>query len=146
MDISVLPDESAKRFVALLNKKVDIGPLLNALGHMMAGLVGQVEDRSQLCLLQYIDKDGGKHPSISHYPVIVLKADNSNQIRKVRCEVIARGLLYADFTSTMTLGTSARQLEATLQSPEAELEYLGLCMFGDTEVLRELTGKFSLFK
>ena len=31
-----LPDENSKRFIAILNKKVDIGKQLNALGHMTA--------------------------------------------------------------------------------------------------------------
>ncbi len=146
MDISQLPEESSKRFTVVLNKKIELGRLMNALGHMMGGLVGQISDRSQLCFLKYLDKDGGVHPSISHYPVIVLKADNSNQIRKVRAEVLARGLPYTDFTSTMTVGTSAAQLEATRSSPEAELEYYGICMFGETAVLQEFTAKLSLFK
>jgi len=34
------PDERAKRFVAILNRKIGIGRLLNVLGHMTAGLAG----------------------------------------------------------------------------------------------------------
>lgn len=144
--MSELPDENAKRFVAVLNKKIEIGRLLNALGHMTAGLAGGYEDRSDLCFLQYRDKDNGAHPNISHYPFIVLKAENSNQIRKVRNEAISRGLPFTDFTSTMIVGTSQAQLDATLAASEPELEYFGICMFGPTEVLREFTGKLSLFR
>lgn len=36
----MLPDENSKKFIAVLNKKVDIGKLMNALGHMTAGLAG----------------------------------------------------------------------------------------------------------
>jgi len=35
-----LPDENSKRFVAVLNKKIEIGKLMNALGHMTVGLTG----------------------------------------------------------------------------------------------------------
>jgi hypothetical protein len=144
--ISDLPDENSKRFLAILNEKIELGRLLNALGHMSAGLVGQLGGVSDLCFLEYRDKDGGAHPSISHFPFIVLKAENSNQIRKVRGEALARGLPFTDFTQTMIVGTSAAQLEATAQSPEQELEYFGICLFSETAVLREFTKKFSLFK
>ena len=119
---------------------------MNALGHMTAGLAGGSSDASEMCFLQYEDKECGSHPNISHYPFIVLKADNSNKIRKVREEAIQRGIQFTDFTSTMTVGTSQQQQDATKDTPEEELEYFGICLFGDTNVLREFTGKFSLFQ
>jgi hypothetical protein len=76
----------------------------------------------------------------------VLKAENSNQIRKVRQEAIARELHSTDFTRTMTVGTSAAQLEASAQSAEQELEYFGICLFGDTSISTEFTKKFSSYK
>lgn len=141
-----LPDENSKRFIVVLNSKIELGRLLNAIGHMSAGITNQVDNIKNLCFLSYRDSDGGLHPSISHYPFIVLKADNSNQIRKVRQEAINRNLPYTDFTHTMIVGTSIAQLEATAKSKELELEYFGICIFGDTTTLREFTKKFSLFK
>ncbi|CAM3606518.1 DUF2000 domain-containing protein [Vibrio aquimaris] len=145
-DSSSLPDEHSKRFVAVLNKKVEMGRLFNALGHMSVGLVDQVGDVEKLCFLQYQDKDEGIHPSISHYPFIVLKADNSNKIRKVRNELLERNIPFTDFADTMIVGSSQQQVVATSEKAEHELEYFGICMFGDTEELKEITGKFSLFK
>lgn len=94
-----LPEESKYRFIVLLNKKISVGVLMNALGHMTAGLAGGSGKASEMCFLQYKDKDGGVHPNISHFP-----------------------------------------------SPEIELEYYDACMFGLTDVLREFTKKFSLFR
>ncbi|WP_197413168.1 DUF2000 domain-containing protein [Vibrio sp. MEBiC08052] len=144
--MSEFPDENAKRFVAVLNKKVDIGRLLNALGHMTSGLIAQVKDIDSLCFLEYEDMDGGIHPSISHYPFIVLKADNSNKIRKVRNELIQRQIPFTDFIDTMIIGTSEEQLKATSETAENDLEYFGVCMFGNTSELKDLTKAFSLFK
>ncbi|PAY01075.1 hypothetical protein CKO50_12080 [Pseudoalteromonas sp. HM-SA03] len=146
IDFSVLPDENSKRFVAVLNKKVELGRLFNALGHMTAGLIDQIGNTDELCFLPYQDKDGGIHPSISHYPFIVLKADNSNKIRKVRAELEVRNIPFTDFTNTMIVGTSEQQVSATAETPEQDLEYFGICMFGDSAELKEFTGKFSLFK
>jgi hypothetical protein len=145
MDVSHLPDENAFRFIAVLNKKVETGKLMNALGHMTAGLAGKV-CQQEMHFLDYRDKDGGSHPGISHFPFIVLIADNSNKIRTARKEALARGIPFTDFTSSMTIGSSQQQLDATEATPEAALEYYGLCLFGSTKTLKELTGKFSLFK
>lgn len=141
-----LPDENSKRFIAILNKKVETGRLLNALGHMTAGLAGGSGKAAEMCFLQYEDKEGGSHPHISHFPFIVLKADNSNKIRKVREEALERDVPFTDFTSTMTVGTSQQQQDSTKDTPEEELEYYGICLFGKTDELREFTGKFSLFQ
>lgn len=141
----MLPDENTKRFVAILNKKVEPGKLMNALGHMTAGLAGGFDKGREMCFLEYRDKDGGVHPNISHFPFIVLKADNSNQIRNVRNEAIKREIPFVDFTSTMTVGTSKEQQNTTKNTPEQELDYYGICLFGETDELREFTGKFSLF-
>lgn len=144
--MSELPDESQKRFIAVLNKKIELGRLMNALGHATAGLAGGSGKAEEMCFLQYEDKNGGKHPNISHYPFIVLKADNSNKIRTVRNECIARNIPFSDFTSTMTVGTSQEQQDRTRLTPEEELDYYGIVMFGSTDELREFTGKFSLYQ
>ncbi len=144
--MTTLPDENSKRFIAILSKKVEPGRAMNALGHMAAGLAGGSEKSNEMCFLQYQDKDGGSHPNISHFPFIVLKADNSNKIRTVRNECLARGIPFSDFTSTMTVGTSQEQQNATLSTAEEELEYWGIVMFGSTQELREFTGKFSLYQ
>lgn len=142
----MLPDENKKKFVAVLNGKIEHGNIMNALGHMTAGLAGCYGLREDMCFLEYKDKDGGVHPHVSHYPFIVLKADNGNQIRRVRTQAIARGIPFTDFTSSMTGGTSKEQVARTVEIAEEDLEYWGVCLFGDTEELGIITGKFSLFR
>jgi len=143
---TTLPDENSWRFIAILNKKIETGFLMNALGHMTAGLAGGSGKADEMHFLQYKDKEGGTHPNISHFPFIVLKADNSNKIRTVRNEALKRNIPFTDFTDTMTVGTSQEQLDATAKKNESELEYYGICLFGKTEELKEFTAKFSLFR
>lgn len=138
--------ELTHKFVAVLNKKIPAGNLMNALGHMAAGLAGSAPDLTGMRFDNYFDKDGGKHQSISDNPFIILSADNSNQIRNLRNELINAGVHFTDFTSTMTVGTYIEQQERTKQTPEAELEYYGICFFGSKEVLNGLTKKFSLWR
>src|SRR3989338_6442954 len=132
-----LPDENSKRFIAILSKKIEPGRAMNALGHMTAGLAGGSGKSDEMCFLQYQDKDGGTHPNISHFPFIVLKADNSNKIRGVRNECIKRNIPFSDFTSTMIIGTSQEQQDATSKTSEEELEYYAIVLFGSTTELRE---------
>ncbi len=144
--MSPLPDETSYRFIAVLNKKIETGRLMNALGHMTAGLAGESGKGADMCFLQYVDKSGSTHPSISHFPFIVLAADNSNQIRTVRNAAKDIGITFTDFTSTMIVGTSQEQLDAAVRCEEEGLEYFGICLFGKTDDLRPLTKKFSLWR
>lgn len=134
------------KFVAVLNKKIPVGNLMNALGHMTAGLAGSYPNIGEMRFDSYFDKDGGEHKSISDNPFIILSADNSNQIRNLRNEALNLGVHFVDFTSTMTVGTYKEQQERTKQTAEAELEYFGICIFGQKDVLNNLTKKFSLWK
>lgn len=139
-------EELTHKFVAVLNKKVPVGSLMNALGHMAAGLAGSYPNIPEMRFDSYYDKDGGDHKSISDNPFIILSADNSNQIRNLRNNLISAGVHFTDFTSTMTVGTYKEQQERTKQTPELELEYYGICFFGPKEVLNGLTKKFSLWR
>ncbi|MEZ9003498.1 DUF2000 domain-containing protein [Vibrio splendidus] len=143
--MSHLPDESQKRFIAILSKKMDLGRTLNVLGHLSVGLSNRLES-DEAYYVDYQDFDGNVHPNLSHYPFIVLKADNSNKLRKVREEAFSRGIKFTDFTSSMIEGGSAEQQQRTKEIKEEDLEYLGVCLFGDTDILREFTKKFSLYK
>ena len=143
--MSNLPDESQKRFIAILSKKMDLGRTLNVLGHLSVGLSNRLES-DEAYYVDYRDFDGNVHPNLSHYPFIVLKADNSNKLRKVSEEAFIRGIKFTDFTSSMIEGGSVEQQKRTKETKEEDLEYLGVCLFGDTEILRDFTKKFSLYK
>ena len=142
----LIQDEKTKRFVAVLNKKIEPGRLMNALGHMAVGLGGGSGKAEEMRFAQYLDKDGGIHPKISDYPFIVLKADNANQIRAVRQEALTRGIPFTDFTDKMTVGTAYEQHQTMEATSEAELDYYGICMFGKTAEITAFTKKFSLFR
>lgn len=135
-----------KRFIAVLNKKIETGKLMNALAHMAAGFSDLYPNKEELLFKPYVDKDGGEHPHISDNPFIVLASDNSNQIRTLRNALKEKNILFNDFTSTMTVGTAEEQRARTKQTPELELEYWGICFFGEENELRELTKRFSLWR
>ncbi|MCR4329667.1 MAG: DUF2000 domain-containing protein [Candidatus Roizmanbacteria bacterium] len=134
------------KFVAVLNKKIPVNILMNALAHMSAGLVGSYPEITKMRFDTYTDKDGNAHKSISDNPYIILRADNSNKIRTLRYELVTQNIHFVDFISTMTVGTYAEQQHRTQETSEAELEYYGICLFGEINTLNTLTRKFSLWQ
>ena len=95
--------------------------------------------------LTYRDADGGIHPGICEFPYIVLRAKNSNDIRKLRAKVMEAGLPFTDFVSEMIGRSAADQMEQTSSTKEADLDYIGLTVFGEEERLRPLISRFSLY-
>jgi hypothetical protein len=136
------------KFVAVLNKKVDPGVVMNALAHMSLGVVATAtpEELSNMGFIDFTDKDGDIHKSISKNSYVILRADNSNQIRTLRNAAKEKGIHFIDFTSSMTGDTYVEQLEKTKNTPEVELEYYGIVMFAPKHEFEELTGKFSLWR
>lgn len=136
----------SRKFVAVLNEKIRTGVLMNALGHMAAGLAGGTSNLSDMRFDNYLDKSNIVHRSISDCPFIILKAENSNQIRKLRGELVEAGIEFVDFTGTMTIGTYTEQKERTAITPEPELEYYGICTFGEIEKINQFTKRYSLWR
>ncbi|OJY57665.1 MAG: hypothetical protein BGO90_14280 [Legionella sp. 40-6] len=137
-------DKFKNKLVAVLNKSIEHGKIMNALAHMCIGL-GSAIGTEELRLTEYRDADNGLHPYISEMPFIILSA-NSNKIRNVRQEAIAQNILFNDFIDTMTLGTYKEQIEQTRQVTNKDLVYYGIVLCGDWDVVTELTRKFSIWR
>lgn len=139
-------DVTEYKFAAIVNKKVPIGKAMNVLGHITASLVAHAtpEQIEQMGMIDYKDKDGNSHKA-SKDSFVVLRADNGNQIRTARNFAKEKGILFVDFTHTMQEGTYLEQLELTGNTPEAELDYYGIILFGKIEEVNEITRKFSLW-
>ena len=137
-------EQFKNKLVAVLNKSIEPGKVMNALAHMCIGL-GSAIGQKELRLTDYRDADGGSHPFISEIPFIIL-ADNSNKIRKLRAEAKAQNILCNDFTNTMTVGSYQEQIERTAQVKEEGLIYYGIVLFGDWGKVSELTRKCSLWR
>lgn len=136
--------EFNNKLVAVLNKSIEPGKVMNALAHMCIGL-GSAIGKTDLRLSDYNDADGGAHPFISEIPFIIL-SENSNKIRKLRQSAWVEGILLNDFTDTMTGGTYQDQITRTSQTKEEALVYYGIVLFGNWAKVTELTKKCSLWR
>jgi Protein of unknown function (DUF2000) len=132
--------------IAILNAKIERPQLMNALGHMTAGLISQAKNDDQMSFLQYPFHDDGLTPAtISLYPFIILQAKNGNQIKTLHESASSKGILHNVFTNTMLGASAIDQMEATKNTKPEDLIYFGVTLFGDSHKLAELTRKFSLF-
>jgi len=133
-----------KKFVAVLNGKMEIPTLLNALGHASIGLISKIDTCE---FLNYNDHDKSGIRRISKYPFIILKAKNSNQLRTLRNSVISHPeLIENDFVQTMIGSSSEDQLSKTSNTKNIDLNYICVCLYGESEAIDNYTKKFSLFK
>ncbi len=132
------------KLVAVLNKDVETGVALNALGHIAIGLGTKLNTKT-LHLDDYSDADGNIYPNISQMPFIILRA-KSGEIRKTVKAAREQNILQGIFLNTMTGGTYVEQLENTRKTSEENLIYYGCVLFGPLEEVALLTKKFSLWK
>lgn len=140
------PIERTHQFTCVVNKKKNPAIIMNAIGHMTAGLVEQYKsDTSLMRFRDFIDKDNTVHPKTSENGFIILRSENSNQIRTLRSALIELGIKYTDFTETMVPGNYLTQQQEFDTKSESELEYIAVCFFVGVEQSRNLTKKFSLY-
>lgn len=132
------------KLVAVLNKGVEPGKVMNALAHMCIGFGAKIGP-DPLELIDYIDAEGNTYPNISRMPFIILRA-NSNKIRRLKEDAELHSIPFSLFTHTMTEGSWDEQLERTANTQEDALECFGIVLFGPNETLKDLTKKFSLWK
>lgn len=135
------------KFAIVLNRKVEPARLLNACAHLAAAITNEAGDqvRGRMGFIDYVDKDGAKHP-VSKNSLIILAANNSSQLSLARGKAIEAGLLTVDFVESMTGGAYVEQLERTALLRESELEYWGVAVFGEKGAVEAVTKKFSLWR
>ena len=139
--------ENNKKFVFVVNEKIGVGSILNAYGHTAIGLVGMLEQRRAIKEVEFLEyRQGGNVGAalLSTYPVIVLKAKNSSQLRRLRDEAQEAGLPVNYFTHVMNGDSALNQLEATRSTPIEQQEFVVVGLFGPSNTLAPLTKRFSL--
>lgn len=131
------------RLVVLVNKDIEIGVAMNAVGHVSLAL-GAVLGKEQIHLQQYKDKSQNIWP-ISGMPYIMLKG-KSKEIYKAISAAKDAGILQISFVETMTGGSYEEQLLRTSQNFEEDHNYIAAALYGKLETVKEITKKFSLYK
>ena len=137
------------KFVVLVNKELEIemGRAMNAIAHSVAGLVNSASDelKEKMNFIDFIDKDGILHKSISALSLIILRGKNG-ELKKAKNKFEELNIHYTDFIETMTGDTYKEQLEKTSKLTEDEMKYFCVVAFGKKEEIDPITKRFSLWK
>jgi Protein of unknown function (DUF2000) len=137
--------DNETKFTCVLNSRTPLPMALNAMGHVLVGLMGRL-DRGDTALLEYPFRSGIQTALISRYPIIILQARNANQLRTLAALAVQRGIVSNLFASTM-LGKSAAEQQAQTAATEFEdAELLAVVLFGAAIEIDILTRKFSALK
>lgn len=135
----------SKKAVIAVRRDLEPWQVLNTVAHIAGYLcnkVGADFDTGEF----FISKGGLEHPRNSQYAIVVVEAKKEELLALSR-EARARKLLHLDFVRDMVDTTNDAELENWIsQKEEKDLDYFGVGVFGDKEVLKELTGKFKLWK
>lgn len=92
------------------------------------------------------DADGEAHAGITQLPIPVLACE-TGQIKGLRDRARDEGLLCIDFSDVAQRAKNYEDYAAELKSRSgSELAYLGLCIYGESDSVRRLTGNLGLVK
>lgn len=141
--------DNHKKFVCVLNRNADRGVLQNSSLHAMIGLVAKMERMGALAQTEMLDYDqcaGLPAVLLSRFPVIALRAKNSSQLNALRDKAEAvPNVVVNYFTDAMNADSAEAQMERTRTTPIEQQEFFAVVLFGDAEVLAQLTRKFSIY-
>ena len=138
-------DYRAKKTVIAIAAELAPGVAGNVIGHL-ALAVGHRIAAGDMGKHPLVDAAGVEHTGISRYPVIVVTV-KSARLRKLLAEAReVDDLLLADYPEQMlSTGHDDELATAIAACSEGSFRYLGVALHGDAELLKPLTGKFSLW-
>lgn len=135
-----------KKIVAILATNVEVSTVLNVIGHL-AVAIGKYSGIEIMGSPILKDKSGVKHLGIGKFPFIATKVKMGKLKTAIEKAKQNPHLLGADYPKEMLETRTDDELtEAILKKEESELEYLGAIIYGPTEEVNEITGKFQLWK
>ncbi|MBD2809610.1 DUF2000 domain-containing protein [Xenorhabdus sp. Vera] len=136
-------EDNDKKIYVILSNNHENSILFNAACHLTAGIVDSVQGMS---FHRYYNESSEFVANISHYPIVILKAKNSNQLKTLTEKCHQEKIQYNFFTTSMISHSAEQQKEDTLNAPVEELDFVAVALYGDRDILSPLTKKFSLFK
>lgn len=135
-----------KKIVGIIASNVEPSVALNVIGHLAIS-IGKYSNGEIMGQPIIEDKSGIKHLGISQFPFIVTKV-KSGKLKNAIDEAKSNpNLLVADYPKDMLDTRTDDELVASITSKENEkLEYLGAIIYGNSEDVDKITGRFQLWR
>lgn len=134
-----------KKFVIVLKHGIEPWVALNTTAHLCAKLGSVVGE--EIAGRQPVDKSGYEHSGIPQYANAVCQAKDSEQIREVMRRANEKELIVIDYPKAGLETYADEEFCKAVESEEHEtMEYYGCCVYGDTELVKKVTGDLKLWK
>ena len=134
-----------KKIVLVLNSKLEMGVALNVAGHLSVALGYHATDhmgRDQL-----VDASGDMHLGISRYPIIITKVKGAKLKSSLQKAKQNERIIVVDYPSIMyDTGHDDELAEELSKQTSDEIEYYGYIMYGNTNEINNISGKFTLWR
>lgn len=135
-----------KKIVGIIATNVDAPTALNVIGHLAVS-IGKYSDNEIMGKSLITDKSNVNHLGISKFPFIITKVKSGKLRNAIEKAKENPNLLVADYPRDMLeTRTDEELVESITSKNNDELEYLGAIIYGNTNDVNEITGKFQLWK
>lgn len=135
-----------KKIVGIIASNVEPSVALNVIGHLAIS-IGKYSNNEIMGKEIITDKSGINHLGISQFPFIITKVKAGKLKNTIDLAKQNPNLLVADYPKDMLDTRTDEELVASIESKENEkLEYLGAIIYGNTEDVDNITGKFQLWR
>lgn len=134
-----------KKIVGIIATNVDANVALNVIGHLSVA-IGKYSEAEIMGKPIITDKSGVSHLGISRFPFIVTKVKAGKLKVAIEKAKANPNLLVADYPKEMLETRTDEELVSAVNAKENDqLEYLGAIIYGNTNDVNEITGKFQLW-
>ena len=135
-----------KKIVGIVASNVEPAVALNVIGHLAIS-IGKYSNEEIMGKPVITDKSGIEHLGISQFPFIITKVKSGKLKNAIDLAKQNPNLLVADYPRDMLDTRTDEELITSINSKENDkLEYLGAIIYGNTEDVNSITGKFQLWR
>ena len=135
-----------KKIVGIVASNVEPSIALNVIGHLAIS-IGKYSGKEKKRKNIITDKSGIEHLGISQFPFIITKVKSGKLKNAIELAKQNPNLMVADYPREMLETRTDNELVNSIESKENEkLEYLGAIIYGNTEDVDQITGKYQLWR
>lgn len=133
------------RYSIALNRQLDIGTQLNALGHVSVGLA-HLAPMGEQAMRPFHDAEQRAVGLMSDHPLIVLEGANSGKLQSAYLQALFQGLTCNAFVLDMKDGEPIDQEAIVRNKTPDTLVFVAIGCWGEADALRGVMKRFSLYR